>query len=110
MTALDQRSQEQRAGEAQTRAIVADALVEYYGRERAQQILDQVAARYQGPIELAAFVQITLREASRLKHGDTTGWDAASRATGFDPVFYERPRPLTTASPAEGGDPHGSRR
>jgi hypothetical protein len=68
----------------------ARALLRCMGRDNARRAFDAVLDGYRLPDEPAEVISLALREHWRAQHGNTTAWDTAARASGFDPAVYER--------------------
>ena len=69
---------------------IGRALVATLGAKRGKELFDRVVERYTLTAPADVLLNLALREHWRLQHGNTTAWDAAALAAGFNPTLYER--------------------
>ena len=79
--------------EAQRDAI-HQSMRDQLGIETASKVAKAIEDRYRLPQPVNVYLNLMLREASRLDHGDTARWDSSALALGFDPSLYERRVPV----------------
>lgn len=76
------------------RAAIHESLRDNLGVETASQVAKAIDDRYRLPQPVNVYLNLCLREAWRLDHGDTRQWDSSALAAGFDASAYERLVPV----------------